>query len=131
MPESKSTPISLANEFDKLQFVGGRTPSSSEAELQSAFAQLAGYRDGGIFIGHYAGDSAWERHSQGDEIVYVVEGETTLTLLSDNGEISHSMRAGEMLIVPQNVWHRFETPEGVKILTATPQPTDHSVDHPG
>ena len=130
-PDSKSIPISLPQEFDQLRFVGNRKPNSSEAELQAAFAQLAAYRDGGIFIGHYAGKSAWERHAKGDEIVFVVDGETTLTLLTKDGEMSHDMGAGDLLVVPRNTWHRFETPREVKILTATPQPTEHSVDHPG
>jgi len=28
-------------------------------------------------------------------------------------------------IVPQNTWHRFEAPDGVSIITATPKPTEH------
>ena len=122
--------ISLAESFGKLQFVGDRRPDSSDAELEGAFAVLSDYRDGGLFIGHYAGNSEWERHGQGDELVFVIEGETTLTLLQESGEQRNQLRAGELLVVPQGVWHRFETPNGVKILTATPQPTDHSLEHP-
>lgn len=123
-------PASLHAAFDRLTFVGGRTPDSTDAELGPAFAVLADYRDGGIFIGHYAGASQWERHAQGDEVVYVVEGETTLFMLSADGERALTMRAGEVLVVPANTWHRFETPVGVKILTVTPQPTDHSREKP-
>ena len=122
--------ISLTEAFGKLQFVGDRRPDSSDEELEGAFAVLSNYRDGGLFIGHYAGNSEWERHGQGDELVYVLEGETMLTLLQESGEQKNLLRAGELLIVPQGVWHRFETPNGVKILTATPQPTDHSLEHP-
>jgi hypothetical protein len=28
-------------------------------------------------------------------------------------------------IVPKNTWHRFEAPDGVSLMTATPQPTEH------
>jgi hypothetical protein len=28
-------------------------------------------------------------------------------------------------IVPQGAWHRFEAPDGVTLMTATPQPTEH------
>jgi mannose-6-phosphate isomerase-like protein (cupin superfamily) len=127
---SKSKIISFVNEFEKLKFVGDRTPESTDEQLEGAFAELASYRDGAIFIGHYAGNSEWERHSQGDEIVYVLEGETTLVVLTEVGELENLLQAGEFLIVPQNTWHRFQTPNGVKIMTATPQPTDHSVSHP-
>ena len=127
---SKAKPISLHEEFAKLSFFGDRTPHTSEEESSRAFATLSGYRDGAVFIGHYAGNSEWERHSQGDEIVYVVEGQTTLFLLSEGKQIPNTLHEGQLFVVPQNTWHRFETPEGVKIMTVTPQPTDHRVDLP-
>ena len=127
---SKPRAITLTKEFECLKFVGDRTPTSTDEELEGAFAEVTPFRDGAIFIGHYAGNSEWERHSQGDEIVIVLEGETRLILLSEGEETENLLQAGELLIVPQNTWHRFETPKGVKIMTATPQPTDHSVNHP-
>ena len=57
-------------------------------------------------------------------MVQVIEGETSLVLLIDNEEVPNKLKAGELLIVPQGVWHRFESPKGVKVLTITPQPTD-------
>ena len=122
--------ISFSKEFEKLTFIGNRTPESTDQELKGAFLALSTYRDGAIFIGHYAGNSEWERHPGGDEIVYLLEGETSLVLLTENGETSNLLIAGELLIVPQNTWHRFETPQGVKIMTVTPHPTDHSIIHP-
>ncbi|MBX2867733.1 MAG: cupin domain-containing protein [Acidiferrobacterales bacterium] len=127
---SKPRVISFADEFVKLSFVGNRTPESRNEDLDGAFATLAPYRDGAIFIGHYAGNSEWERHAQGDEIVYVLEGETTLVLLMADVEEKYLLQSGEFIVVPQNTWHRFETPNGVKVMTATPQPTDHSVTRP-
>ncbi|MEM7208854.1 MAG: cupin domain-containing protein [Pseudomonadota bacterium] len=127
---SKSRVISFAKEFNKLRFVANRTPESTDKQLAGAYAELAHYGNGAIFIGHYAGNSEWERHSHGDEFVYALEGETTLTLLTEKGESQYKLTSGEFLIVPQDTWHRFETPEGVKIMTATPQPTDHSIQYP-
>ena len=123
-------PLSLEQAFSELYFVANRTPDSTDEDLGEAFAELARYRDGGIFIGYYAGESAWERHSRGDEIVYVFDGKTTLILLETGSEKRIEMGAGQLTVVPQGTWHRFETPEGVKILTATPQPTDHSIATP-
>jgi mannose-6-phosphate isomerase-like protein (cupin superfamily) len=43
------------------------------------------------------------------------------------------LSAGMVVIVPRNTWHRFEAPDGVSLITATPQPTEHltvSVDDP-
>lgn len=82
------------------------------------------FRDGGAFVSTFEGNSEWERHSNGDELVLAVEGRTVLVLLSDGKETQHTLNEGELIVVPKNTWHRFET-TGVKLLTLTPQPTDH------
>ncbi len=125
---TKATPKSLEEGFGTLTFIGNRTPESQD--INDAFCQLSAYRDGAIFLGHWAGQSAWERHPQGDEVVMVVEGSTTLTLRTAEQEISHVLQAGQLIVVPQGTWHRFDTPKAVKLMTVTPQPTDHSLDVP-
>ena len=123
--------VDVHNAFNQLRFVAGRTPASTVDYLEGAFAELASYRDGAVFIAHYAGNSEWERHAGGDELVFVLEGETTLFLLDDDGhETANALGAGLFLVVPAGTWHRFETPAGVKVVTVTPQPTDHSVERP-
>ena len=122
--------VSISDVLADLTFLPDRTPSSTESETAAAFATLADYREGGIFVGHYAGNSAWERHIE-DEVVMVLEGETRLFLNLPEGVATHSLKALEMVIVPKGVWHRFETAVGVKILTVTPQPTDHTDELPG
>lgn len=118
-------PISISTALDSLTFLPDRTPAT---ESEGWFAELSDYRDGAMFVAHYAGTSQWERHRNGDEIVLVLDGATTLTLLIDGEEQPHSMKAAEFLIVPQGIWHRFETPEGVKVVSVTPQPTGHTDD---
>ena len=117
--------VDLGAELGRLKMLDGRTPTSSEAERAGAFARLGAYRDGAIFIAKFKGTSAWERHPQGDEIVHVLDGETTLRLITEQGLQSLSLKAGMMLIVPQHMWHQFEAPGGVSVMTATPQPTEH------
>ena len=121
--------ISIAAALGALTFLPDRRPDSAPAVLAQAFATLCRYRDGGIFVGHYAGDSAWERHPE-EEIVIVLEGETTLFLAAADGEARHALGALDMLVVPKGVWHRFATPAGVKILSVTPQPTEHAAPPP-
>lgn len=127
---SEVEPVSFSDGFEALEFLPDRTPGTTDAERAAAFARLADYRDGGIFIGHWAGRSPWERHRVGDEIVMVVEGATTIILLDRDGpdgdrQVPISLSAGSMVIVPRGTWHRFDTPEGVKVMTVTPQPTEH------
>jgi quercetin dioxygenase-like cupin family protein len=119
------TVVDLKAEFAKLKMLEGRTPTSSEAEREEAFGQVAPYRDGAIFTAKFAGTSAWERHPQGDEIVQIVDGATTLHLMTEAGRQSLALSAGMMAVVPRNTWHQFEAPGGVCVMTATPQPTEH------
>jgi len=117
--------IDLKQEFAGLAMMKNRTPTSSDAERKGSGARLAPYRDGALFSAKFAGTSAWERHPQGDEIVQIVDGATTLHLITEEGRQSLALTAGMIAIVPQNAWHQFEAPEGVCVMTITPQPTEH------
>jgi mannose-6-phosphate isomerase-like protein (cupin superfamily) len=74
-----------------------------------------------------------QRHQQGDEIVHILDGATTLTLIANDAEAPQSfeMTAGMMIVIPQGCWHLFRAPAGVTVMTVTPQPTEHlPADHP-
>ena len=104
----------------------GRSVDTPSAQVQAAFATLAPFRDGSIFAGRFSGHTPWERHQKGDELVQVLEGAATLTIMTDDGPRSFELRAGMLIVVPQGHWHRFEAPDGVTVLSATPQPTEHT-----
>jgi mannose-6-phosphate isomerase-like protein (cupin superfamily) len=57
--------------------------------------------------------------------VEIIEGTTTLKLITSDGSTSISLRSGMIVIVPRGMWHRFDSPDGVTLITVTPQPTDH------
>jgi len=113
-----------------LSFFADRTPTTTAEEASSAFLQLSGYRDGGSSSGTGRGTTEWERHSAGDEIVMVIDGETTIWFLAEDGEHPARLGAGDLVVVPQGTWHRFEPPAGAQVLSVTPQPTDHRRDRP-
>jgi len=98
-----------------------RGEQTTEEQAAAAFAELSPFRDGGIFAGTFQGDSGWEIHPKGDEIVQILDGATSLTILTEGGEEVLHLRAG-----PQNCWHRFNAPDSVTVMTATPQPTEHT-----
>ena len=127
---SKSVAIAIDDEFSRVKFLPNRTPETTDEEAKNAFALLSEYRDGGIYIAHYSGFSEWERHLNGDEFVQILGGETSLILLSNNQEQRNSLSSGQMLVIPKGVWHRFESPNGVKVMTITPQPTEHCIERP-
>ena len=127
------TPIALVARLAALGFLPDRTPDDDRVVASERAAPwvdtLADYRDGGVFIVHYAGDSEWERHPA-DEIVMVVEGATTMTLVIDGDPVEVPMTAMQLVVVPSETWHRFHTPDGARIMTVTPQPTEHRLDDP-
>jgi quercetin dioxygenase-like cupin family protein len=120
-----TTIIDLKAEFGRLTMLAGRSPTTTDAEKKNAIARLAPHRDGAIFAAKFTGTSDWERHPQGNEIVQIVDGATLLHLMTAEGRQSLALTAGMVAIVPQGTWHRFEAPDGVCVMTATPQPTDH------
>jgi quercetin dioxygenase-like cupin family protein len=119
--------LDLKGTLAKMPMMTGRRPESTEAERKAtgAFVTLAPYRDGNVYSAKFSGDAAWERHPNGDELVQIVDGSTTLHLMTDSGLETHELSAGMVAIVPQNTWHRFHAPKGVSIVTATPRPTEH------
>ncbi len=43
----------------------------------------------------------------------------------DDQPQTHELTPGMLVVVPQGAWHRFEAPDGVGLITATPKPTEH------
>ncbi|HEU0217858.1 MAG TPA: cupin domain-containing protein [Stellaceae bacterium] len=124
-----ATVIDLNAEMARLKMLQDRTPQTTRAERAGSSAQVAHYRDGAIFTTKFAGEGGWERHRKGDELVHILDGATTLYLMTADGPQTLELHAGMIAIVPQGVWHRFDSPEGVTLMTATPQPTDHPPVH--
>ncbi|SBS29555.1 Cupin domain protein [Marinomonas spartinae] len=128
---SKLAKKSIETAFSGLEYLPNRTPEMAfSGGASKAFLELSQYRDGAIYVGHYSGNSEWERHSVGDEIVMALEGTTTLVLLIEGQEEKHLLNEQELFVVPKNVWHRFESSTHFKVMTVTPQPTDHSLERP-
>jgi mannose-6-phosphate isomerase-like protein (cupin superfamily) len=122
---------SLTQALSGLKHLPGRTPDMAFGEEASeAFAEVAPYRDGAVYVSYYSGSSEWERHPQGDELVMVLGGETTIVLLMDTVEERFSLTENDLIIVPKGVWHRFEGSRQLKAMTITPQPTDHRLETP-
>jgi mannose-6-phosphate isomerase-like protein (cupin superfamily) len=118
--------VDIKSELVGRPVLGARGKETTETEAREAFAVLAPFRDGSIFAGSFSGESPWERHQKGDELVQILEGATTLTIMTDSGPQSFKLAAGMIIVVPQGHWHRFHSAERVTVLSATPQPTEHS-----
>jgi uncharacterized cupin superfamily protein len=118
--------INIREELDRLVALEGRTPDTPESEEEAVFAQLGIVDRGEIYVGSFSGTSPWERHPNGNELVHLVAGHTTLTIMTDDGPESFRAGAGTFVVVPAGLWHRFDAPEGVTVMTVTPPPTEHT-----
>jgi len=126
MSTIKPTPVDIQAAIAPLPVLRNRGPETPRPEKGAAFTRLAETHNGAVFAGSFQGQSDWERHRNGDELVQILAGETQLTILIDEGRSVFEMKAGMLVVVPQGCWHRFNSPNGVTGLTMTPQPTDHT-----
>ena len=124
-----TTIIDLNAELAKLKMLPNRTPDMTRGERAGSVSAMMPYRDGAIFASKFAGQGGWERHRAGEEIVHIVDGAATLHLMTADGPQMTELGAGAIVVVPQGLWHRFDAPGGVTMVTVTPQPTDHPPHH--
>ena len=117
--------IDLTAELGKLTTLRGRTPQTTNAERAGTAAELGAYRDGALFASKFAGVGAWERHPNGEELVHIIEGMATLDIVTADLSQSVEVGAGMLVVVPRDAWHRFRSPNGLTLMTATPRPSEH------
>jgi mannose-6-phosphate isomerase-like protein (cupin superfamily) len=83
-------------------------------------------------IGSFTGRPPWERHNGGDELLFVLAGESNLTVLEETGPAKRVIKAGALVVVPRGTWHNNDAPEGVTMLYMTPtEGNEHSWEDPG
>jgi mannose-6-phosphate isomerase-like protein (cupin superfamily) len=116
--------IDLTAELAKLTMFRGRTPQSTMADRKGSGARLASYRDGALLTSKFSGKGHWESHLAGDELIHILEGTATLEIVCEDGPKPFALRAGMIAVIPQGAWHRFHSPEGVTLMTATPFPSE-------
>jgi len=70
--------------------------------------------------------SSWERHTQGDEIVIVLEGRGEFIQDIDGNEVRIPVQAGSTIINGSGVWHTADVVEPIRAIYITPCPgTEH------
>jgi PhnB protein len=76
----------------------------------------------------YTGQTPWERHPDGDELLLALDGELDITTLTDDGPVTRKLRAGEAFVCPQGLWHRQLAEKSVSMLYGTPVDTSENSD---
>jgi quercetin dioxygenase-like cupin family protein len=91
------------------------------------FKQLGTFNNGSVGV-YWAEDgmSPWERHPEDDELLYVIEGQVTIEILTETDRIEVPVSEGSFLVVPRNHWHRHKLDGLLKEMYVTPGASDTS-----
>lgn len=94
------------------------TTSTTEEEAAAAMRMFTPFNQCMVGVTHFSGLTPWERHSD-DELLYVIEGEVDVTILTDAGPIDRTLREGSVFVVPRGHWHRQLPRPAVKLMFVT------------
>ena len=68
----------------------------------------------------------WERHTDGDELVIILEGAGTFIQDIDGEERRMTIAPGATVVNPKGVWHTADVTEPMRAIYLTPCPgTEH------
>jgi len=83
-------------------------------------------------VAAFRGKPPWEHHTSGDELLFVLSGESELTILEEGfPAVTTTLRSGRLVIIPRGCWHSNDAPNGVTFLYLTPREgNEHSWDDP-
>lgn len=95
------------------------TPDISAEDAMKCMRVLGTFHGCLLGLVHFSGQTGWERHTGGDEMLFILEGETELTRLTAEGEVRVTARKGEVVQIPAGVWHAQRTRSPVKLLFLT------------
>ncbi len=93
---------------------------------EKVFVDLGPLIANNLYLGRWTGQSPWERHPKGQELIHVLEGEVVITTLNAGEQEDTTVGANCLFVVPQDVWHRQTCHSEVTALYATPTPSDFS-----
>jgi hypothetical protein len=88
--------------------------------LTRANRRLGNHNDDSVGLGRYSGQSPWERHTNGDELLYVVDGEVDIEVLTDVDPFRGTLHAGSLFIVAKGMWHQLTARPSATIFFVSP-----------
>ena len=94
------------------------TSATTEADAMAAMRMVASFNQCMVGMVRFSGQTPWERHPD-DELLYVVQGEVDVTVLTETDAVETTVRAGSLFIVPKGLWHRQLPRPAVALLFVT------------
>lgn len=86
---------------------------------------VADYNENEVMVVKFIGEYPYHKHETTDDFFYVLEGEMQIDI---EGKPSHTVKAGELFIVPKGVVHRPRAANEVKVLLIEPKGEPNSGD---
>jgi mannose-6-phosphate isomerase-like protein (cupin superfamily) len=96
------------------------TSATDEDEARAGMRELGWLNASLLGLVRFSGQTPWERHPDGDELLHILEGDVAITVLTDDGPVETPVRAGSLFIVPRGLWHRQRPRSVATVLFATP-----------
>jgi quercetin dioxygenase-like cupin family protein len=95
------------------------TPEVTQKQAMAAIHSFGTFNGCMLGITRFSGLTPWERHTEDDELLHVLEGEVEITVLSDTGMDAVAAAAGSVVVVPRGLWHRQHARTGVSLMFVT------------
>jgi mannose-6-phosphate isomerase-like protein (cupin superfamily) len=95
------------------------TRETTEAEAMAAVRALGSLDQCTLGVTRFSGLTPWERHPDGDELLYLVDGAVEVTVLTDESAVHVKVPAGSVFVVPRNLWHRQHARDRTALLFVT------------
>lgn len=95
------------------------TTSTTGEEADAAVRNIMAFNQLTLGLMRFSGQTPWERHPGGDELLYCLDGEVEITTLTDDGPVQRTLRAGSVFVCPQGLWHRQFPRRAATILYGT------------
>ncbi len=86
---------------------------------------VADYNENDVMVVKFIGEYTFHKHETTDDFFYVLEGEMIMDI---EGQPSHTVKAGELFVVPKGVTHRPRAEKEVKVLLIEPKGEPNSGD---
>jgi mannose-6-phosphate isomerase-like protein (cupin superfamily) len=102
------------------------TPNTTEAEADAAVRVLTSLGPYTLGLMRFSGQTPWERHPEGDELLHVLDGTIDLTVLTDTGPTGVTLDRGSVFVCPKGLWHRQRPREFATLLFSTPTETSEA-----
>ncbi|WP_298858594.1 cupin domain-containing protein [uncultured Sulfitobacter sp.] len=85
---------------------------------------IADYNENDVMVVKFAGEFPYHLHEDTDDFFLVLSGEMTMDIEDE----SHSVKAGELFIVPRGVSHRPRAAQECHVLLIEPKGTPNTGD---